>query len=276
MKEPTAPPSRFATLALPSSRTLAGLSVDLAHSRLERQRALELHRDVYRRKGLLPGTALTPEVLPQACAPGSAIFVAKDGDAIVGTITFYMDSAIGLPMDDVHGEEVDDMRGRFARVAEVGGLAVLEDRRGFGITLMLYQATFRWAVATNAQCIVACVNPSSRRVYSKLLLFDVLGACKQHPRFLDAPSIPIGVDLTTAPARYREAHASGSDGDLLQLFCEPHAPYAVTDLDSAQYLQWSADEVSEMIKTKQLVLVGDDHLYVERHYATNGMARGQR
>lgn len=34
-----------------------------------------------------------------------------------------------------------------------------------------------------------------------------------------------------------------------------------------------------MIKTKQLLLVGDDHLYVERHYstnATNGLARSSR
>lgn len=278
MEKPTAPPPRFATLALPSSRTLAGLSVDLAHSRLDRQRALELHRDVYRRKGLLREASPKPQVLPQACAPGSAIFVAKDQDAIVGTITFYIDSAIGLPMDDVHGEEVDEMRARFARVAEVGGLAVQEDRRGVGITMMLYQATFRWALATNAQCIVACVNPSSRRVYSRLLLFEVLGACKEHPRFLGAPSIPIGVDLTTAPARYREAHGDARDGQVPEFLPDAPAPYAraMPELDSAQYLQWSDDEVSEMIRTKQLVLVGDDHRYVERHYSMNGMARDQR
>ena len=43
------------------------------------------------------------------------------------------------------------LRSRFTRVAEVGGLAVLEDRRGVGITMMLYLATFRWALATDTQ-----------------------------------------------------------------------------------------------------------------------------
>jgi GNAT superfamily N-acetyltransferase len=276
VNKPTAPPSRFATLALRDASAPAGLTVDLAHSRLDRQRALELHRDVYARKGLLRGPALTPHVLPQACAPGSAIFVAKAHDRIVGTITFYMDSAIGLPMDDVHGDEVAEVRGRFTRVAEVGGLAVLEDRRGVGITMRLYHATFRWALATSAQCIVACVNPSSRRVYSKLLLFDVLGACKQHPRFLGAPSIPIGIDLTTAPAREEDLRGGAPDRDLRPFFFDPHPPYAFTALASAQYLQWSDDEVSDMIRTQQLILVGDDHVYVERHYATNGVARGAR
>ena len=94
-------------------------------------------------------------MLAQACAPGTAIVVAKEYGAIVGTISFYLDSAMGVAMDNVHGEEVNEMRGRFARVAEVGGLAVLEDRRGVGSTMMVDQVSFRWAVATNDQCIVA-------------------------------------------------------------------------------------------------------------------------
>jgi len=184
-----------------------------------------------------------------------------------------MDSAMGLPMDAVHTQEVDRMRGRFARVAEVGGLAVLEDRRGVGITMMLYLTAFRWAVAADAQCIVACVNPSSRRVYTKLLLFEVLGGCKAHPRFLGAPSIPIGLDLTTARTRYRERHGVELDSYLQQLSCDPNAPYALDDLGSPEYLQWSDDEVSEMIQAKQLIFAGDDRLHVERHYSTNGVGR---
>jgi hypothetical protein len=228
-------PSRFATLSS-GSRKFAGLSVDLAYSRVDLQRALELRRDVYWRKGLLRESTLKPQVLPQAYVPGSAIFIVKERDVIVGTITFYMDSPIGLPMDDVHGEEVDQMRRRFARIAEVGGLAILENRRGVGITMMLYQATFRWAVAANTQCIVACINPSSRRVYSKLLLFEVLGGCKQHHRFLGAPSIPIGLDLATAPARYRETHGGEWDSHLHKV-------------------QWS-DEVSEMIESRWVSMAG--------------------
>jgi GNAT superfamily N-acetyltransferase len=273
MKMMTAQLSQFMTLALPGSLTLPGLSIELAHSRVYRQRALELHRDVYKRKGLLRENTLKPQVLPQACAPGSATFVAREYGEVVGTISFYMDSVLGLPMDDVHGEEVDEMRGRFARVAEVGGLAVLEDRRGVGITMMLYLAAFRWALATNTQSIVACVNPSQRRAYSKLLLFEVLGECKRHPRFLDAPSIPIGVDLTTAPQRYRETRSGEPDSHSQMCFCDAHLPHTCADLGAAQYLQWSDDEVSEMIEAEQLTLVGDDRLYVERYYSTNGMAR---
>jgi GNAT superfamily N-acetyltransferase len=248
---------------------LPGLSVELAASRSDRKRALELHREVYRRKGLLRESTLRPQVLPQACVPGSAIFVARENGEVVGTISFYMDSVLGLPMDDVHGEEVDVMRGRFTRIAEVGGLAVLEDRRGVGITMLLYLATYRWALATGAQCIVACVNPSSRRAYSRMFLFEVLGECKRHPRYQGAPSIPIGFVLTTALRRYLKTRNGKPDDSSDEFFCDPHM-YA--DLGAAQYLQWSNDEVSEMIKTEQLTLVGDDRLYVERHYSTNGMA----
>jgi hypothetical protein len=57
---------------------------------------------VYIRKGLLRDDTRQPQVVPQACAPGSAIFVATEHDAIVGTITFYMDSVIDLPIDEVY------------------------------------------------------------------------------------------------------------------------------------------------------------------------------
>lgn len=266
----TAQLSQFVTLALPDSRTLPGLSVELAHSRFDRQRALELRWEVYRRKGLLREDTLTPHVLPQACAPGSAIFVAKEYGAIVGTISFYLDSAIGLPMDEVHAEEVHKMRRRFERVAEIGGLAVLEDRRGVGITMMLYLATFRWALATDAKCIVACVNPSSRRAYRKLLLFEELGECKKHPRFLDAPSIPIGVDLSAHLEHYRKTRGQ-PDNHSHKFFRDTQPAQTYTDLGAAQYLQWSDDEISDMIKTNQLTLAGDDRLYIERHYSTIGM-----
>jgi len=97
--------------------------------------------------------------------------------------------------------------GRYCVIEDPAGaiaaLFALEDRRGFGIT-MLYQATFRRPVAANAQRIVASVKPSSRRLYSQLLLFEVLGECKQYSRFLAAPSLPIGLDLTTALNRYNK------------------------------------------------------------------------
>lgn len=240
----------------------AGLVVDLARSPAERQRALELHRDVYAREGLLLHEAGNPRVLPQACAPGSAIFIAKE-HTIVGTITFYMDSPIGLPMDEVHGEEVAQMRARFERVAEIGGLAVLEDSRGLGVTMLLYRAALRWALATRADCLVACVNPSCRRVYTKMLPFHVLGACRQHVRFLAAPSIPIGLDLAAALARYEHEPLRGFFGD------DVRARRASAHLDSARYLQWSDDEVLEMIRTEQLVLDGDDHRFIERYYGSH-------
>lgn len=261
--------SQFVTLTLPGARMLPGLSVELAASRSDRERALELHREVYRRKGLRRENTPRPPVLPQACVPGSAIFVARENGEIVGTISFYMDSVLGLPMDDVHGEEVDVMRGRFTRIAEVGGLAVLEDRRGVGITMLLYLAAYRWALATGAQYVVACVNPSSRRAYSRLFLFEVLGECKQHPRYQGAPSIPIGVVLTTDLKRYLEARNGKPDNPPDEPSCDPHAS---ADLGAAQYLQWSDDEVSEMIRTEQLTLAGDDRLYIERHYSTDRMA----
>ncbi|BDC50519.1 hypothetical protein F183_A28350 [Bryobacterales bacterium F-183] len=188
--------SRFATLALPNPRTLAGVRVDTALSRADCEQALALRGEVYQRKGLLSGDLRTCILPPAANTPGSAIFVARDGESVVGTIAFYMDSPAGLPIDEVHPEEVARIRAKYPRTAEVGGLAVTEAHRCVGITMMLYRAVFHWAIARKTDCMVACINPLSRRVYSRLLSFQILGECKAHPRYEGAPSIPIGLDLS--------------------------------------------------------------------------------
>ena len=249
-----------------------GISVGLAESRFERQRALELLRTVYVRKGLLreenPGLRLSP----QACAPGSAIFVARENDEIVGTITVYRDSAIGLPIDCVHRADIDKVRERFAAIAEVGSLATRGGRRGRGITAMLFLAAFRWAAVTQIRCIVACVNPSYRRFYSGLLRFEVLGLCQAHPRFQGAPSIPIGLDLAILKRRLDTAHRAASD-PLHKLLRFVDAARAFGGLGSATYLQWSDDEISEMIRMQQLLLSRTEYIYVMRHYSIDEMAR---
>jgi GNAT superfamily N-acetyltransferase len=251
---------------------LTGISVGLAQSPLERQRALELLRTAYVRKGLLQEEIPRLRVLPQACTPGSAIFVAREHDDIVGTITVYRDSAIGLPIDGVHRADIDEVRDRVAPIAEVGSLATREDRRGRGITAILFLAAFRWAVVTKIQCIVACVNPSYRRLYSKMLRFEVLGQCRAHPRFQGSPSIPIGLDLSISEPRLNGTHRASSER-LRKLLQVADPARAFGGLGSASYLQWSDDEISEMIRTEQLLLGGHEHRYVARHYLTKEIAR---
>jgi hypothetical protein len=196
---------------IPGVPALADISVSAVQSRRDRQRAQELLRSVYIRKGLLDEDVRRLPVLPQACSPGSVIFVAKDHDEIVGTITFYMDSAIGLPIDGVHRAEIDQVRERFGRIAEVGSLAVRENRRYRGIVTMLFLMAFRCAVVKKIECIVACVNPSYRRVYSRLLGFGVLGQCREHTKFLGSPSIPIGLDLSIQAPRLNGKDLAASD-----------------------------------------------------------------
>jgi hypothetical protein len=243
-----------------------GVEVELAISRVDRQGALELREEVYRRKGLVRETAVQPRVSPQSCVAGSAMFVAKQQEAVVGTVSFYMDSVMGLPMDDIYRREVDTMRARFARIAEVGSLAVLESWRDLGVITMLYQAAFRWAVATKTQCVVACVSPSSRRVYSKMLLFKVLGECKRLPRFQGVASIPIALDIANA-SLCGEAHGGEAGDRSHKIFGDLHLANSYIALGAAQYRQWSGDEVSEMIRTRQLVLTEAARLYIERHYS---------
>src|SRR5262249_21784760 len=137
------------------------ISVRVATSPSEYLQAIRLKHQAYIRAGILELRRLSrDDVLPQLFLPGSALIVATQQDAVIGTISVYEDSELGLPMEEVHPEELKSMRKRGPRISEVGALAVAETSRGRGVTLMLYYAMYRWAVAQRLDGIVACVHPS--------------------------------------------------------------------------------------------------------------------
>lgn len=196
---------------------LASYSFGLARDPAQRLQALRLRQAVYARKGILENTGPSDLYVPsQAFVPGSAMFVAARNNEIVGTVSLYADSKLGLPMDEVHPSEVQIMRRRTPRLAEIGGLAISEEVRKSRLILLLFYAVFQWCRRCQFDGAVICVHPSSKRVYSSLLHFEILGPQIAHPRFRQAPSLPLGIEFRTAADEFRRTY--GHDSAKMDLF----------------------------------------------------------
>lgn len=229
-------------------KALSGLTFGLARDPSQRLQALRLRQEVYVRKGLIKRQALNRLYIPpQSFLPRSALLVARRGDTVVGTLSVYADSEMGLPMEEVHAQEVDCMRRQASSLAEVGGLAVAEEERAFGVTLMLYYTMFRWSSANQFSALVACTHPSVRRVYQSAFLFELLGKEQAHPRLCNAPSIPMVLDMLTVRDRARKIYEKMSGKmDLYSFFCEEDFPLDFPEITNGPVLQWSADEILTM------------------------------
>jgi len=249
-------------------KALSGLTFGLARDPSQRMQALRLRQDVYVRKGLIASHARGHlYVPPQSFLPRSALLVARRGETVIGTLSVYADSEMGLPMEEVHPREVERMRLQASSIAEVGGLAVAEEARAFGVTLMLYYAMFRWSIANKFASLVACTHPSVTRVYQTAFLFEVLGEERVHPRLCDAPSIPMGLDMLTAQERARKTYKGVSGKmDLYYFFCELDHPLDFPEGSNGTVPQWTADEILTMASEGYLNLSDDAFDILAGHY----------
>lgn len=122
--------------------------------------------------------------------PGATVFIALKAKEIVGAVTLFPDSPLGLPMDEKYKEEADVLRRQGRKICEVGQLATKSGLFGPGLFSMfnfkkldfvfsLFKMVFQYALSTKKFddiCIV--VNPKA--LLFKFLLFEEMGEVKYY------------------------------------------------------------------------------------------------
>ena len=97
----------------------------IARTKEELEQAFSLVYKEYASRGYIPKHYKSKLRLSLYNAlPSTATFVAKQGRKVVATVTLIPDSPIGIPMDKIYKKEVDSLRKKGRRVAEVSQLAI--------------------------------------------------------------------------------------------------------------------------------------------------------
>jgi hypothetical protein len=195
----------------------------LARESEERLGAFRLIHDAYVRAGLGQPTPTGMRVTPYQILPTSQIFVGKLGDQVVSTVSLIGDGELGLPMETIFGPEVQTLRQRGERLAEVSCLA---DRRQDGRRFL---STFRqltrlmaqFARYEGIQSLLITVHPRHVRFYEELLGFlpisDRVASC---PYVRGNPAVALQLQFERVdrerPACYDEYFAQWLDRELLR------------------------------------------------------------
>lgn len=124
--------------------------------------------------------------------PETATVVAKLHKKVVTTASVIFDSPLGLPMDIIYQDEVDDLRSQGARLCEV---TMLADRRRAGIRtipsilkifkLLLHYAHNKGRVTD----ILITINPSHEIFYTRYLPFEDFAGLRHYPAVNQAPAL---------------------------------------------------------------------------------------
>ena len=172
--------------------------------------------------------------------PRAATFVGVLRDQVIATVSLVPDTPAGLPMDEVYHDELQNLRDRGRRVAEVTMLADrrMEIQHTLPMLLSLMKLLFDYAalfIKSTDLCIT--INPRHDKFYRRYLLFTQLGGLRPHPGVRDNPAVARRLDLECVRQRCE------GNSLLLRLFYRDRTPlplfeerYRMTQQDLRRFL----------------------------------------
>jgi hypothetical protein len=207
----------------PVSATFDDLVFKIAETKSELEQAFRLVHDAYIREGYIHPHPSGIRVNLMNALPTTTTFVGIYKDRVIATISIYPDSDLGMPLDTLYQQEIDQLRQQKRRLAEVGILASEPNFRSLGcsIPLMLNKMMYLYASQyLKLDDLVITVNPKHRHFYVNILLFEAIGAIKSYSNVNNNPAILLKFDLNVAEERFYNVYQNQPEHkNLYHFFC---------------------------------------------------------
>ncbi len=240
-------------------------SIKIAETREELKQAFRIVYKVYRASGYVKEPHPSKMLYDiYSFLPTTSVFVFKSYLDVISTMTLYDDTyPLGLPMDALYKDKVDELRSQGRRVAEIGALATPKRRRSLGIMIYLSKAVFNYLRINHVNDVCITVNPKHTRFYRDILLFRDYGEERSYEK-VGAPAVLLRVDFDEYANRLEEIYGENEfDTDLSAFFSkvnnrmlDPNIIYPPKrnrplDYDAARYLFAQRPEVLDSLTDEQ-------------------------
>ncbi len=173
------------------------LDLSIARSRSELEEAFRLVYDSYLQSELTSPNATGMRLTPYHFLPTTEVMLVRSSGTSIATASLIVDGELGLPAESIYAREIDSLRNRGLRMAEVGCLA---DRRKsparfirmFRLlsTLIAQAAEFR-----GCNALIAATHPTHARFYTRQLGFRQIGELQACPYALGNPAVALLMDF---------------------------------------------------------------------------------
>lgn len=195
-------------------------SIKLAETTSEFEQSFQIVHDAYLSSGYIK------EPHPSGMAyshfsllPTTSIFIFKTFQTVISTMSFFKDtSTFSLPMDAVYKPELDVLRDKGLKIAEVGALATPSKRRWSNLVIYLSKALFNYARMIDLDKVCIMVNPKHVRFYKEIFLFEELAEERMYDA-VGAPAVALYADVESYSERLEDAYGNADfETDLLSFF----------------------------------------------------------
>lgn len=164
----------------------------IASTQEERAAAFELVYSAYLSRGIGRANPYEMRVTPFHLLETTEVLYAESGGEVVLTMTLIRDGNMGLPMESVYGQEVENLRCQGFALAEVSCLAdrhALLEQSFLPVFVSLCHMIIQSAKRHGVGVLLAAMHPRHAQFYERVLGFEQFGGQKIYPSAANRPAV---------------------------------------------------------------------------------------
>lgn len=237
------------------------LVVKIADSVPEFIEASRLVHDSYVKRGIMEMHPAGLRATPHGILPTTLVLVAKLDNEVVGTISIFCDSPLGLPLESIYRAEVAQQRTVGGRLIEFGALAVRSGYRGAGVMPLVVKLAITIArEVIGADVMVCAMHPAAAPHYQSALLMEQFGAERSYPGLNpSATAVGLVMHLKTLGERLmtRFGDKTNQKNPYSYYFLESHPHIEVPRSESLERARFGRAQASSFLVSECPELVTD-------------------
>ena len=208
----------------------------LTASREDLESTFRLLYAAYVESGIAYPNAKGLRVTPYHLFPSTEVAVASYSGRVVCTATLVGDGPMGLPMESIYKQQVEQRRARGLALAEISCLAHAQRpaTRYFQHVIGVMSLVAQAARNRDIEQLLLTVHPRHARFYSRYLGCEVIGGLTRYETVCYQPAVALCLDMV----RLAEKHPYG----YAKLFGVRHPADAIRPKPmSREVVRWIAD-----------------------------------
>lgn len=173
------------------------LEYRIATTPRERISAFQLIYERYLAAELIHANDFGLRVTPYQLLPTTTVYIARQRGRTMCTVTLIGDGEMGLPMESLYPDEVNERRSLQLSVGEVSCLAfeAMSLNRFLYVFMQLTRLMAQHARANGMDQFLIAVHPQHARFYQRFMGFEQVGPLKAYPTVCDAPAVACCLDF---------------------------------------------------------------------------------
>ncbi|KAA5546254.1 long-chain N-acyl amino acid synthase [Roseiconus nitratireducens] len=218
------------------------IKISIARTRSDLEQAFRLVHHSYVRAGLDGPNETGMRLCRHHFLESTEVVIAKLEDVVVSTASVIVDSPLGLPAESMYGKELQALKSRGLRIAEVGCLADRRKSPARFIQMFRRLSTLiaQAAEARGCNALIAATHPRHARFYARYLGFETFGEIHECPYANGNPAIALLLDFEAKRGTPPHDHLFGQK---------------YRDRELAPFL-WDADTQSHFLNVMRQIELG--------------------